>query len=369
VAWTVLMNSIRLLVIALAWAWYQVDLIEGWPHTVLGLVIFSISAVVIFSVDGFLLALFAPINVPNEPIESRRRSVGRALVYGWNSLVAAMPAEDVEEGFEGREIATSTAAWGTDASVDGVTAQRASLGFPTAGAFAALGLAYLVFFLPSEVSQKGNIRRALLTALELNEASPLVPDGDWELLSFSQDRREIFRWDNWGQYSRTYNLRDADGFTYQLSCDFMFGPHWHDLRVCYRGAGWRIVDEKVLEYEKLADGPQSPVEVESSLTAPPVVEQFTIQRVPDVMDGLITYGAFRANGQWFNRPRGRGLWQDLVAHIVQGRDRAEQADYFQIQVTTYFEGEINPVQKQRAEWLLHHGTEWFRNYLTAKERS
>lgn len=367
VAWTVLMNSLRLIVIALAWSWYEVDLIKGWPHTVLGLIMFAISVGVIYAVDRFLLALLAPINVPTESSSKRRWSVGRALVAGWNTLVAYGQASQGSDAVPSQEPRTETiapAGWKPEHSIRGMLAPRSVFGYPATGAFAALGLAYLAFFLPAEVSQDANIRRALRQALDMNAETPIVPDSGWKLVRFSSDRREeLFRWDNWGQYSRTYELQDADGFTYLLSCDFMFGPHWHDLRVCYRGTGWTINDEKVLDFEKMQAGPQEPVIVESSLSSPPVVEQFTIKRVPDIKDGLITYGAFRANGRWFNRPRGRGLWQDFIAHIVQGRDRAEQADYFQVQVTVFYEGEIDPRQKRNAEWLLHHGATWLRNHL------
>jgi exosortase len=366
VGWTVLMNSLRLIVISLGWAWYEVDLIEGWPHTVLGLVIFAISAGVIFAVDRFLLALLAPINILGEGEGLQRRTVGGTLVRLWNGLIASgqsdeggeEPSDSAADPVLPRQVARTAAA-----SYQQMMAQTSVFGYPMTLALGTLGLSYLVFFLPSEQSQQANINQALKRALDLDQDAPISPGEDWEVLNFSSDRREIFRWDNWGQYSRTYNLRDQDGYTYQLSCDFMFGPHWHDLRACYRGSGWKIDKELVLYLDKLPLGPQAPVTVESSLTSEPVVEQFTIRRVPDVLDGLITYGAFRANGKWFNRPRGQGLWQDFVAHVVQGRDRAEQADYFQVQVTTYYEGQIPPVQKQRAEWLLHHGIQWFQDYL------
>ncbi len=364
VAWTVLMNSLRLIVISLSWSWYQLDLIKGWPHTLLGLVIFAISAAVIFSVDRFLVALLAPIRQRESDTESRKRwTVGRALVFGWNWAIASGPELDEaamdEESTD--DIENSNATWSK--SIAGFLSPRSVFGYPATIGFAALGLAYFAFFLPQEESQTTNVRRAMKNALDLDATAPIVP-ADWELVSFSSDRRsDLFRWDNWGQYSRTYELKDKDGFIYLLSCDFMFGPHWHDLRVCYRGTGWKIHDERVLEFDKLPLGPQESVVVESSLSSPPVVEQFTIRRVPDVRDGLITYGAFRANGLWFNRPRGRGLWQDFVAHVVQGRDRADQADYFQIQVTTFYEGTISPMQKERSEWLLHHGVNWFREHL------
>lgn len=366
VAWTVLMNSLRLIVISLSWSWYQIDLIKGWPHTLLGLVIFGISAAVIFSVDRFLVALLAPIRLRQveEDRLLKRRTVGQALVAGWNFAIASTPEVDGPSADVGSSEPTEHSQVNRSKSLASFLSPWSVFGYPATIGFATLGLAYLVFFLPQEVSQTSNIRRALGNALDLDKSAPIVPT-DWELVSFSSDRRaDLFRWDNWGQYSRTYELKDQDGFVYLLSCDFMFGPHWHDLRVCYRGTGWKIHDEQVLEFDKLPLGPQESVDMESSLTSPPVVEQFVIRRVPDVRDGLITYGAFRANGIWFNRPRGRGLWQDFVAHVVQGRDRADQADYFQVQVTTFYEGTINPVQKQRSEWLLHHGASWFRDRLT-----
>ena len=362
VAWTVLMNSLRLIVIALSWSWYEIDLIKGWPHTLLALIIFGISAGVVFSVDRFLLALLAPIALRGDEENRKRRTVGRTLIQAWNWAIASGPDAEDPENEEPTESPTAPAT-GWSQSIDRFVAPRSVFGYPATVGFAALGLTYLVFFLPQEVSQSANIQKAMRNALALNENAAISPDG-WELVSFSSDRRsDLFRWDNWGQYSRTFELKDQDGFTYQLSCDFMFGPHWHDLRVCYRGTGWKIENEQVLLFDQLAVGPQNSVIVESSLSSPPVVEQFTIRRVPDVRDGLITYGAFRANGTWFNRPRGRGLWQDFVAHVVQGRDRADQADYFQVQVTTFYEGTINPVQKQRSEWLLNHGIHWFRDQL------
>jgi exosortase/archaeosortase family protein len=366
VLWTIMMNSLRLTTIGLAWAWYKVDLAVGAPHSLLAVVLFGISILVIYALDRFLAEVLAPVDSEWRTQDREDAHPGLTLMQIWDRFFSTREDELAEEDdeatdeAEGLRVNRETLAQEQAASVARFSAPWSTFGIPVTTGFAALGLVYLSVFGVQETKYQGVVDRALDRALELSGTFVVDNQMGLEFKEFSSDRREIFRWDDWGQHSRTYSYADAEGAVYQVSCDFMFGPHWHDLRICYRGAGWKIRNESILRLGDLASSDREPLEVISSLTAPPLVEQFFIEREGEQQKGMITYGAFRASGEWFNRPRGAGLYNDMWAHIVQGRDRAEQADYFQVQVTTFFEGELSAEQKARAERLLKIAVERFK---------
>ncbi len=54
IVWALLLNLVRVLSIALAYVWYDIDLSEGWVHEGLGLVMFAAAVLLVLSTDQLL---------------------------------------------------------------------------------------------------------------------------------------------------------------------------------------------------------------------------------------------------------------------------------------------------------------------------
>lgn len=56
-----LMNVVRVIVIAIAWDSYQLDLATGWPHDAVGYLALVIAALLVLSADAFVFFMFSPV--------------------------------------------------------------------------------------------------------------------------------------------------------------------------------------------------------------------------------------------------------------------------------------------------------------------
>jgi len=359
----VLMNTVRLTLIAVAWYYYKLDLAQGLPHTGVAFVVFALSLGLLLLLAKFAAYWFDPIVLLEEQQLNDAPMLNR-LVNFWNTWIANEPEpyedhEDYEDdkGHEGHEGHATR-------STDPLFANGSVFGLPSMSVIALAGLFLGFTYISFENKSVVQVDAALVRALEIQEDLVFAPE-DFSQTSFSNDRRELFRWDRWGQYSRTFGFKDDLGFDYVVSCDFMFGPHWHDLRKCYRGTGWKIDQESIAFVTDLGqEEGLAGREIKDSLIPQWTVERFHVQRDDSQQQGYVAFAAFRADGDVFNRPRGDGILANFWAHLVQGRDRAEQADYFQIQVSTFGNSSIDPDQRLRAERLLLAALNRFKAEIT-----
>lgn len=367
--WAVLMNTVRLTAIAVAWSFYGVDLAEGVPHTMLGIGLFALSMGVLFLMAKFAAYWFDPIVFISDR-EHQGSATQRVLVKFWNRWIANEEEPDsVVDDAEGSPKETRLFAHGL--STRGLStrlfAMHSVLGPPAMTIACVIGVGMAVTFISFENKNAQRIESAMTQAMKINEGYS-IPATELQQVGFSNERRNLFRWDRWGQHSRTFQFSAADNTQYTVSCDFMFGPHWHDLRKCYRGTGWKIYQQSVVYESDLGDSEKlAGREISDSLIPEWTVERFHIKRSDSNQKGYVAYAAFRADGEPFNRPRGDGVFSNFWAHLVQGRDRAEQADYFQVQVSTISAAELSDEQKLEAERLLAAALKQFRSTIALNE--
>ena len=97
IMWAVVMNIGRITVIAVAHAWWDIDLSVGWQHDVLGLVLFSMTFVALVSTDSLLSFLGDPIGKPI----ADREAPANSLVTAWNWFVTVFdPKRSILDGQE-----------------------------------------------------------------------------------------------------------------------------------------------------------------------------------------------------------------------------------------------------------------------------
>jgi exosortase len=87
-----LMNSMRVITIAVAWERYGTDLSTGLPHDIVGYICLAIAAVLLMSADAFLGFVTDPVpDIERPGVVGMYRNPLTAL---WNRLVAVIPLDD-----------------------------------------------------------------------------------------------------------------------------------------------------------------------------------------------------------------------------------------------------------------------------------
>lgn len=360
VIWTILMNSIRLATIGITWAWYQYDLSGGVPHTLLGLVIFGFSAAVVFTVDRVLAEFLAPIDISWKARDMTADKTGDGIVKAWNRLIANPVAEELDDD----EIKAINKNPKHQLKRASLLNPFSACGWPVLGLLAILGVAQVAVVAPSEAKLQSAIKASMQRALAMTESFDPAQGTGLTLTEFARDERDKF--DAWGEYSQVFKYEDENGNEFTISIDFPFGPHWHDLRDCYKGAGWTITEETWFVMDVKLDQTSAPRLGTGTLADGWEADEFLNIRKNEAATSFVVHSAFYADGKIFNRPRGGSLFYDFVTHITKGRDRQEQADYFQVQVVTNSKTRVTAEQQQMARKLIALVSERFRDHIAEK---
>ncbi len=239
--WAGAMNVVRVVTIAIALDSYGIDLTEGWKHEAVGLCVFVVSLVALFSTDRLLLFLLAPI--PMNALAGYWPYVEENwLVRLYNVCAGTESDEDALDSY-----GNYSDDWNDPVHEEesGQTLRAAPVGsakpsrlvprpweWAIAMLFLLIGGAQ-VFAGIGPFSVAPPVRQ---TALDL--AAEDLPDtlAGWKQIDFEEQHRDgssVF-----GEHSRLWTYRNGP-FVVRLSVDFVF-PEWHELTACYAGTGWTI---------------------------------------------------------------------------------------------------------------------------------
>ena len=161
--------------------------------------------------------------------------------------------------------------------------------------------------------------------------------------------------DVFGDHSRSYEYRNEGGNSVLVSCDFPFGPGWHDLTTCYRGIGWELTSYHATESSLLAEEGDKWGLVEATFSK------------PDGTAAYLAYCVFDERGQSLSPPKSQdldSLWQVFLQQF--GAQRPGRL--FQVQVWTTTVGKVPEERQQAARNLLLNVRERFRKLVTGEER-
>lgn len=239
-------NILRLLLIALGFQWWDLDLTKGMPHTLLGIAVFAISGTALLCIDSLFASILAPI-----PKLSSDRSLFRRIyntLAGWPSVVSKVSSRDyTEEDEESEPVKESV--WISKLSI---------------GKWTALPMVVLVnvlLLIPTAVAALNEYKihdqmfgNPGLTSevAELFPAEMSLPEEfktGWRRAGYKVETRETHN--QHGQYSHVWRLLKGEQAII-VSLDFAFRG-WHTLDACYTNAGWRMNSKEVTQ--KSADDP------------------------------------------------------------------------------------------------------------------
>lgn len=353
--WTVLMNAVRIAVITLALARFNVDWTEGFSHAALAVVLFALSLAVLRYSDYVLRELLRPIDESDVAYEG---SSGGWLIRVWDRWIADhdLPEETGDIAFD---ETVEHVAIDTPPTLPRMrfTHRHFQLPMLTVVVIApAIGLQF--WTMPEQLP----IVDSQLTATSLDTALALDRDVDpagqvtnLSLVGFRIDHRD--KLDMWGEHSRQWEYVDQAGHRYLVSLDFLFGPGWHDIKHCYPGIGWIVSNYRSTPYGRSVDRTTTATTSDVSLNA------FDLRRSDSELIGYAVFLGFRPDGSGVLRPiqqeagdvnSGVSLGQRVFRRFVQAvEDQDEQpiGTYYQLQVVC-FDHQIDSQMEETAKAAL-----------------
>jgi exosortase len=262
VAWAWAANVVRITTIAIAQAWYQVDLSTGWRHELLGYVTISMALIWLISTDYCLSFLLRPIILRRVDLSELAQGPS-PLSRAWNWFVGARARmySDIASPDSGNLAVRETT---NEAKQSPESRQNEPLSKPGAvrpgayvwlGAFGLIGAVQLGSFLVPE--ERGEIQ---IVRFEREDIAENL--NDWSLIEYQPEERVLQ--ERFSLYSDEW-VYGRGTTPVRISIDYPF-TGWHELTVCYRGSGWVLKDRQSFRDEDgiAANGPY----VEASFTRP-----------------------------------------------------------------------------------------------------
>lgn len=217
IAWAGIMNTVRIVTIAVAGERWDTDLSSGREHEILGLLTFAMTLAMTLSTDGLLRVVMAPIR----SIETRR----------------------LEDEYDATPVTWSERFWDWAVTL-GTPAEMADRAIPVpdplptapakylkycAPVFLLLGMAGVYGHWQTHSWNKTELPAAILA---LHENSLPARVEDWKRTSFasiSTDQREAQHSRRWTYESGELKAVLTHGYAYH---------RWHELCDCYTATGW-----------------------------------------------------------------------------------------------------------------------------------
>lgn len=234
IAWTTLLNVVRISTIAYILDKYGVDWSYGTPHEMISLVLFLVACLALLCTDQILLGCLGP--VASEWNGELR--FGRRLAAAWDWLINLGPT--TADDRENRETAQAPP------PPPALLSRRRAFGWFLPAIFApmaAIQCALLAYAFARAPERLPAVQAGLqLAPQDLPSTISGLHKTDFKPARRSADNIQ-------GKYSRTYFFRSDDGTDYMLSFDFPFPGMWHELTECYTANGWKPIERQVASAE------------------------------------------------------------------------------------------------------------------------
>jgi exosortase len=237
--WAILMNTVRITAIPIAYAMFGIDLSHGLLHDILGYVTMGLAMMLMISFDELLL-----------------------------KLAEALPgSQTFEDSQQVRAPSTSSlngsSPWIATSPTLGVPAHRQPSWLVAIPGILALGLFFGIQ--AYDVSESWGQQRDVIDffrnepLIELDASDAPTRFAEWQQRKYDQINRAAEN-DDLGQRSDIW-FYDAPFGTLTMSFDQMF-PGWHELTRCYRNSGWKPVKRTVIAGETAEGWPLVTVELQ-----------------------------------------------------------------------------------------------------------
>ena len=330
VFWAGLLNLVRVAFVALALAWWGIDLSSGWRHELLGFILFAVALGMILSTDQFLWLL----GVWTESI----RSFFGGLLPLRRRRRRAKKTDDPSDTAD-----QSPAAAGGETS-SGQTSKSHLLPAKSRLWQSLVLTCILVCLIALQVviltiNRDYDVRLATMVQTLDKTSLPQQAD-DWQLVDFETQQRPSRS--EFGEHSKVWQYQ-SPLCPAVISFDFPF-EGWHDLTRCYKSQGWNMGDYS-----------QHSVPSDSAAELPHVEVEFS---KPSGEYGYLLYTCFDQAGRQLRPPVASiSMWAKIRSKLLRSpllqllrrtelvdRDESRIASYqFQTFVGTDFR--LSPEQR------------------------
>lgn len=337
VGWATVMNTVRIVSIAIAETNFGINLADGSAHEVLGLALFSMTFIASMSTDQFLEFLLIPIEVVGGDSAVRHNP----LVRTWNWLASQFVPQDLEPNAEPSQL---------NRLLTSVLTPKLMM---VAGPVGLIGVwSTLVFF--GVVGGKP-ISRVDALALANSVRAETLPKsiGGWEQKLFETqknlDGSNIIGFYDFGEFSNTFTYENRDNVAH-VSMDYPFTGGWHELTVCYTSRGWNVESRATLDEDDRKF-------VETTLSFPDRNQH-----------GYLLFHNFHENGDLAAPPSKAILFHAWL--LVRRRFlRKVAGDLYQAQVFVTSDSPFTEAEKQEIRSLFFSTEQKLRSYVaTVRDR-
>jgi exosortase len=283
--WALVMNTLRIFLIPIAYFGFGIDLSEGWQHAVLGYFTLIMGILMLLSTDQFLDFVFGSIDAEKSGSETEASSVGRF----WNRYVAGQATYRSQD-------------WKPSAGL--------SYFHYSAVALPALVTLVLSPGLFNLMRSQGIDFFRKDVVIKVDPAwFPEEIEG-WKLERYEASTRE--RGSDLGQRSDVWLYRQ-DGSVVTFSFDQAF-PGWHELTTCYQNSelGWQIARDgrgRSRLVETLPPAAASGAAAEVSLIEVDLIEPTTGRQ------GYLLFGLDDAEGVAINAPGDWSIFTSIAERL------------------------------------------------------
>lgn len=221
------MNTMRITTVAIAQAWWNVDLSTGWEHELVGYAALVVAFGMLMSVDQCLLFLLSPIQLYDEEAE--------------------VPSNPLAHFFDRYFAETPKSLTAAPETPTQVSAPRLRSLIPTYAGLTVLVMAGVyqmasVTFASTPTSATADIKSRAQRTAERSFPKETLPSNleDWHVVNFESKEQERLA----ASRSSIWTLTNGTLHT-EVSWNYPYSG-WKRLQECYLSLGWTVVEENTI---------------------------------------------------------------------------------------------------------------------------
>ncbi|WP_417748825.1 exosortase U [Rosistilla oblonga] len=223
VFWALVTNVVRIVAVVFAWDAWQIDLLTGWKHELLGLVVFAFAIGMCWSTASLVTFFISPVKA--DFIDRQSTTVFHKI---WNRFAAS----GNKSQFNKPQLQAASAG-----SISPLVRWSGLCG----------GIVLAMFLVGANTAGSAMQSARLANGHAVDRLHELLDSNFWarvgegkleeiDIDDYTVTEREFMS--AWGKHSRSWTA-SAPHWSGRLSIDYLWQVQ-HDLSVCYRGIGWTM---------------------------------------------------------------------------------------------------------------------------------
>ncbi|WP_417730987.1 exosortase U [Rosistilla oblonga] len=223
VFWALITNVVRIVAVVFAWDTWQIDLLTGWKHELLGLVVFAFAIGMCWSTASLVTFFLSPVKA--DFIDRQSTTVFHVI---WNRFAAPTNKSQISQ--PQRQVPSS-----------------ASISPLVRWSGVCAGIVLAIFLVGTNTAGSAMQSARLADGQVVNQLHELLDANFWsragegklddiDIDDYTATDRDFMS--SWGKHSREWTATTQQ-WSGRLSIDYLWQSQ-HHLEGCYRGIGWTV---------------------------------------------------------------------------------------------------------------------------------